>query len=336
MKYDAQIVDLKASLSTSKNILITLPNGSNIDKLAAGLALYLSLRQQGKEVTIACEDTLIVGQAHLFAIDRIVQSVTATGGNNLVLTLEGVEVDLQNKTVPALEKLDWYPGENNSLNLVFNVLPGKTFQPSRIVPNYQSGGFDLIFVVRSLGLNNLGNIYLSNQQAFSVTHVVNIDNQAGNFNFGRTNVVDTAASSISEIMTHLLQDLQLPIEQDIATNLLNGTYDATANLSTPNVTADTFMAVSYAMKQGGQKPQALVTAQPVISQQPTPQPMQTLDLSTFMPSSTPVVEQTQTPIISEQNIPSPEEAPRAEGVGNAESIEPDWLTPKVYKGTNLG
>ena len=59
-KYDSQLTELKNLLPTAKNILIALPTNADIDKLASGLALFLILQQQGKEVTVACDDTITV------------------------------------------------------------------------------------------------------------------------------------------------------------------------------------------------------------------------------------------------------------------------------------
>ena len=52
MKYDSQISELKNLLPTAKNILIALPANADIDKMAAGLALFLNLEAQGKKIRV--------------------------------------------------------------------------------------------------------------------------------------------------------------------------------------------------------------------------------------------------------------------------------------------
>src|SRR3989344_7390954 len=193
MKYDSQISELKNLLPTAKNILIALPANADIDKMAAGLALFLNLEAQGKQVRVISDDTIKVSSANLFGVDHIQKNMPSTEGGNLTITLEGVAAS--DGTVPALEKLDWY-AENNNLNLVFHVLSGQTFQPGKIVPHYQGSGFNLIFVVGAVNLNALGNIYLQNQGSFSGTHIINIDIQPANTSFGQTNVLDPNASSV--------------------------------------------------------------------------------------------------------------------------------------------
>lgn len=323
MKYDAQLTELKNLLPSAKNILIALPVGSDTDRLAAGLALFLTLQAQGKQVSLVCEDTMRVSQAHLFGIDHIQKNLPQTEGGNLTLTLEGVAAS--NGTVPALEKLDWYT-EGSNLNLVFHVLQGQTFQPARIIPRYQGSGFNLIFVVGAANLDSLGSIYKQNSQSFSGVHIVNIDNQ-NNTGFGQTNVVDASASSISEVVTTVLSDLGIVFDADSASNLLAGIFTATDNLVSPKVNADTYMAVAQCLRVGGKKPTPLGTAGPLP------------DLSALIPKEEPQLSQAQftiPPVVAnDSQKPSPEERPVGEGVV-AETPEPEWLTPKIFKGTSLG
>lgn len=347
MKYDAQITELKNLLPQAKNILIALPVGADIDKLAAALSLFLIFEAQGKEATVVSDDTITVGQAHLFGIDHIQKNLPPPGGGNLTLTLEGVAAS--DGTVPALEKLDW-SAEGGNLNLVFHVLPGQTFQPARIIPNYQGSGFNLVFVIGAANLDSLGSTYKQNAQSFSGIHIVNIDNQ-NNSSFGATNVVDINASSVSEVMANLTLDLGLNLDQDAASNLLAGIFQATNNLNSPKVSSETYMVVANLLRAGGKKPSAQATASPVSQIQsqfeqafPGPQP----SLSALLPQSEPAkvepqaVNEFPTPQAvptptqqASENIPSPEEKPAEEGV-ISETPEPDWLTPKIFKGTSIG
>ena len=337
-KYDSQLTELKTLLPNAKNILIALPVNGDIDKFAAGLALFLALGQQNKQVSVVSDDTIRVVQSHLFGVDHIQKNLPATEGGNLIITLEGVAAS--DGSVPALEKLDWYP-EGANLNLVFHTVAGQSFQPAKVVPHYQGSGFDLIFAIGALNLNALGNIYASNEQSFSGVPVVNIDNQTGNTSFGQTNVIDGEAASLSEMMADLIPSLGLPFDADEASNLLAGIFEATNNLTSPNVNADTFMAVANCLRAGGKKPSAEMTNNsgldlskfmPVASQtqvvQPEPQPAQDFTVP-------PVVNPTAD---SSSNQPSPEERPQFEGLTPAENIEvePGWLTPKVFKGSSAG
>ncbi len=375
MKYDSSIAELKNLLPSAKSILIALPVEAGLDQMAAALALFLILEAAGKQVSVACDVDVKVSSAHLFGIDHVQKNIPSTDGGNLTITLEGVAT--ANNTIPALEKLDWF-AENNNLNLVFTVLPGQTFQPSRIVPHYQGGGYNLIFVIGAADLNSLGNIYAQNSQVFSGAHVVNIDLQSVNTSFGTTNVVDQSASSLSEIVANLINDLSMGIDADTASNILVGIFAATDNLTSPKATAETFMNVANCLRVGGKRPE-------IASSQQAQTPTSSYDWSALMPKD-PITQPTQSiaaepqapaltaeaqtinnlnysfivpPVASQStesrvdvgdhtqnaassmnmnpafSAPSPEERPSMEGVVS-ETVEPEWLTPKILKGSSLG
>lgn len=345
MKYDTHLTELKTLLPNSKNILIALPANVNIDTLASGLALFLTLEAAGKQVSIVCDDNMLVGQAHLFGIDHIQKTLPSIEGGNLTLTLEGVAAS--DNTIPALEKLDWY-AENSNLNLVFHVLPGQTFQPAKIVPRFQGSGFNLIFVVGAVNLNALGNVYAANSQAFSGTHIGNIDNHQGNTSFATTNVLDISVSSVAEVMSSVITDLGFSLSADCAGNLLAGIFDATNNLTNEKATAETYMAVANCLRVGGRKPSVTKPLDTMAPQQPA------YDWNALMPKDSNIPNAQSIPQVVQPTIPvipvvdqgdhqtpvysSPEERPSGERIvsESIETIEPEWLTPKIFKGSSVG
>ena len=354
MKYDSQLTELKTLLPAAKNILVALPANANIDTFAAGLALFLTLEGAGKQVSIVCDDTIQVAQSHLFGVDHIQKNIPSTDGGNLTLTLEGVAAS--DNTIPALEKLDWY-AENSNLNLVFHILPGQTFQPSKIVPRYQGSGFNLIFVIGAVNLNALGNIYQAGSQAFSGNHIVNIDTQVSNSSFGQTNVLDTQSSSLSEVITAVITDLGFTLDSDTASNLLAGIFSATNNLTDNKTNAETYMAIANCLRVGGRKPGV---STPNVSTVQATSTAPSYDWTALMPKDSSTSSQVQSvpeyavpPVVSsippssvdnsgddsqpalQANQPSPEERPAGEGV-ISENVEPEWLTPKIFKGSSLG
>ncbi len=337
-KFDGQINELKGKLNQAQNILIALSVNLDVDILASGLSFYLSLKQSGKSVEIVTLGTPLVAHSNLFGIGSIKHELSKISGN-LNLSLEGVVKD---GTVPSLEKLDWYP-EGENLNLVFHVLPGQKFEPRTITPKYSNAAnFSLIFVIGANSLKDLGEIYQNNTQVFSNSTLVNIDRAANNSQFGKINLIDKEAGSISEIIMQLIYGLGLKIDQDIASNLLAGIYFATNNLTT-NVKGETFIAIGQAMQLGGKTPSA--APQPSFPSQLQPQPAVVqnpagFDLTQFI---LPTAENFTVPQVAvNPQSQSSEERPSGEQVSSRspESPEaspaPDWLTPKVYKGGGLG
>lgn len=272
-KYDSQLQDFPNLLASAKSVLICLPTNLSSDKLASSLALALAIRKTGKQAVVITETQPLVSNANLYGVGEVKTSVPTGGEGNFVITLEGVvDPSGQLQTVPALEKLDWYP-ENGNLNLVFHIVPGQRFEPKSVTSKYEGSRVDLVIVMGAANLIDLGSIYSNNSASFANSPVINIDNNPVNSNFGKINIIDGEASSLSEMVAHLLGGLNLTIDSDIATNIITGLYEETANL-TQKVSADTFAAASLAMQNGARLPQ-VVPAQPQsqpIVQQSQPQP----------------------------------------------------------------
>lgn len=263
LKYDSQLSELKSRLSSANRILIILPQTLNNDNLAAGLSLGLSLKNHGKKVDIVSTGTPLVSHTNLFGIGDIKNEVSKAGGGNFIISLDGVvdTTGTMNSQIPALEKLDWYP-EGSKLNLVFHVVPGQRFEPTNISSRHEEAGYDLTFVLGIQNLNELGQLFMANSQYFAQNQVVNIDNNQANSLFGFTNIVDSQASSLSEIVAQILPSLTLNLDRDAASNIIAGIYSATNNL-TQKINPDTFIVVSQAVQAGGSLPGANQAAQPV-------------------------------------------------------------------------
>lgn len=345
-KYDSSLGSLKDQINGAKNILVALPSQVSPDKLAAGLSLYLSLKNAGKEVGIASSDTLLVSHSNLYGVGSVSSVLPKTQGGNLVLTLEGVVAN--DGQVPGLEKLDWYP-KGSDLNLVFHTIPNQKFEPKKVTPSYQGGSIDLVLVMGAPSLDALGSLYQNNQNSFSGT-IVNIDNEGSNSNFGVINIVDPTAS-LSEIVAQILPSLGLNIDSDIASNILVGIYDATTNL-TNKTNPDTFLAVGFCMQAGGKNPltqteqvaihgtspEQPVNVPPSDVARPSEFPPLNQVFGFPAPSRTPISNEFIVPLVINQNeptsIPSAEERPQGEQAleSNTESTpDPSWLSPKVFQ-----
>lgn len=352
MKYNNLLAETQKILPSARNILIALPSQASVDHLAAGLALHLALQQTQKEVSIVCDGPILVGHTNLFGIGEVKNRIPQSPSGNFILTLGGVAnpQDSQ-KPVPSVEKMD-YKAEGMDLKLIFNVVPGARFEPTFITPAYQGGSFEVVFVIGAANLNLLGSLYSTNSQVFSGVHMINIDNNQINSQFGTVNVVDPAAC-LSEIVAQILPGLALPIDGDIATNILTGIYSATNDLQSGNLGPDTFLMIAESLRAGGQKPSLSGQAAPVVQsvsaqavshsqsvQTPPPwmggvsqEEQNRAFAQAFAPAATTGAEKPSES--ANQTVSSQEERPAGEGVTSEGEIiypEPDWLTPKIFKG----
>jgi hypothetical protein len=228
-----------------------------------------------------------------------------------------------------------------------------------VTPSYEGAGFDLIITIGAQSLDSLGQIYASNLQIFANAKIINLDNQATNTNFGTVNLVDNTSSSLSEIAGMVIPALTLPVQGDIASNIMAGIYSATSDF-TLGATAETFEVIAYAMRSGGQKPSSLPNTAPITPMTPVAEtaPVQNmpsqsappawaqapdaqvsqpagLDISPFLnPQNFSVSTEPQTDSQPQVQSQSSEEVPVGERA-QTESPEADWLTPKIFKGKGM-
>jgi hypothetical protein len=247
---------------------------------------------------------LTVNFNRLFAVDKINQHI---GDQNLVISFDYPQ--------DSLEKVSYdLDSQNQKFNIKIEPKPGlKAPDPQSVRYSYSGSEADVIFVIGARSLEDLGSLYqeekklLDNQEKI----LVNLSSLDNNAQFGRVNLYDPTASGCSEIVTAVLTELNLPLDSDIATNLLAGIEASTDNFSSPNVSADTFELAAFLIKTGAKK--GFTTAfssprppspTPVVSPQAQPRPF-TSDSAPFSPDQIP-----------SQSSPKP---------------SPDWLKPKVFK-----
>ena len=284
-----QLNALKAKLQEVNSVLITFASVPNQDSIAAALAFYLSLKSSGKKVLVASSNPVTVRDSHLVALDKV---KTDIGGNNLVITLNVPEDRVDKVTSNT---------EGGHLNLIINPREGaEPVTEKDIVFGYSGAVADLIIVIGAADLKDVGSLAEKEVELFSKSTIANISNQVGSF--GAINITDPSSSN-SELVTALLKELALPMDVDIANNLMIGIEAGTDNLSSPNMTADTFEALAVLYRTGARR-----------------------QVKTIVPQQAKIV--ADMPIVD--NGPVIEETP-AQPVAEPQA---DWLKPKIYKGGN--
>lgn len=224
-------------LKNAQAIIITFPAQPSFDALAAALALYLSLKEAGRRVTLASALMPNVGQAVLVGINKIRQELE---GQNLIISFDYLE--------DSIEKVS-YNIEGRKFNLVVQTKSGlPTLDPKSVTYNQSGASGDLIISVGAKTLNDLGEIYQKNQDLFNQKPMINIDNQAENRGFGKINLIDSR--TLSEMILKLIMINKLPLDVDVAKNLFLGIREATENFGKGTVTAETFEAAAICLKNG--------------------------------------------------------------------------------------
>lgn len=285
-----QLNALRAKLQEINSVLITFSSSANQDSIAAALAFYLSLKSNGKKVAIVASNPVTVRDSHLVGLDKV---STDLGGNNLVITLNVPEDRVDKVTSNT---------EGGHLNLIVNPREGaEPVTEKDIVFSYSGAVADLILVIGAADLKDVGALAEKEVDLFTRSTLVNISNQVGSF--GAINITDPSSSN-SELVTALLKELTLPMDIDIANNLMVGIEAGTDNLSSPNITADTFEALAVLYRTGARR-----------------------QVKTIVPQQAKIV--ADMPIVDPALAPTPEPtAPPTPAAPQA-----DWLKPKIYKGS---
>jgi len=285
-------------VDSAASVLILIPTKPYFDQVAAGLSLYLALKDR-KDPSISCSTPMIVEFNRLVGVNKITLEL---GNKNMV-------IKLLNYNPRAVERVS-AEVEGNELNLVVIPKPG-TPPPNKdqISISYSGVSADTIILIGGVNSSHFPQI---EGKDFEGAKLIHVGTRAITLGQGREPVsFAKPGSSISEVVATLINESGFSMDPDIATNLLMGIEEGSREFKGPDVTAQTFETVAGLMKAGGRRLPFKVTT-------PTP---------TFRPPApnvtpAPAIPTTDTSIDTPESEP-PKEPPK------------DWLEPKIYKGTSV-
>ncbi|MDP1743916.1 MAG: hypothetical protein Q8L51_04000 [Candidatus Amesbacteria bacterium] len=213
---------IKIDFSQSKAIAILLPANPAIDLVASALALKLSLELAGKQISVHCQSPMTVDLNRLVGINTVSGAI---GDRNLVITFPG-QTDLVDKVS--------YNMDTGELQLVVVPKPDCVIDPSKLKIVSGTVISDLSILMGISDLSELtGTESLVNQKLIYFNHSL-----------------DSSASCVSEITSELIKAQALPINSDIATNLMQGMTRTTNGFTSNKVTKNTFDIASWLMENG--------------------------------------------------------------------------------------
>jgi len=228
----------KSLIDSASSILILLPTKPYFDQVAAGLGLYLSLRNK-KNTTISCPSQMLVEVNRLVGVNKV---TTELGNKNLVIKFADYKAS-------GIERVS-YDIENGEFKLTVIPKPGNN-PPAKEQINlaYSGVSADTIILVGGANETHFPDLSSKDLVGAKVIHigVKSLTPPAG------AEVISFArlASTTSELTFNLIKESGLEIDPDSATNLLMGIETGSNNFSGSGVTADTFQAVADLMRAGG-------------------------------------------------------------------------------------
>ena len=332
---------VRSLLDGTSSVGIIIGQNQNIDTFAAALGLYVALQAEGKSVQIVSAKEPTVEVSSLVGIDHVSKSFD---GVTKTLTI----------SVPyregEIEKVS-YNIEGDRLNVnLFAENTGITFSEKDV--EYIKKGSSPSLVI-TIGVSSEEET--KNLVSLSDVKTIHIDKNPMNTLGGDVSIVDPSFSSLSEIVTALIMDLDLAGDVDAFQNLMDGIVAATRNFTLPQTSAFAFEAAGFLLQNGAKRKQRdnadrprdnrFPSEQHFLNQKPNFKPQNNSSSRNSFDPSVQTNVQTQ-PV--QQNTPQSnareatvegrdmtEDLSFTEGSTGTE-VPDDWFLPKVFKGSKKG
>jgi hypothetical protein len=231
----------KEMITNVSKVVIFLSDDCTKDMMAGALSLYLSLKKLQKEVNVIYTKDPTVDWANLVGINKVTKNL---GNKNFVISLDYIE--------GSIERVS-YNIEGNKFNLVIEPKENApSFDEKKVHYNYSGFTADLIITVGVVSLSSLGKYYLDSQKLFSEKPIIAISNIVDFEKFGKINFAYKQAT-VSEIITNIIKQTEMPVDVDIATNLYDGIFVGSQGFGSHQVGADTFEAAAWCLRLGARK-----------------------------------------------------------------------------------
>jgi len=227
-------------LTRAQTIIIAVSATAGFDCLAAGLALYLSLSKLGKNVTVIAKPPTISEARRLYGVDKI--GKTAASGHNLTVVLDDA--------VSRVDKVTYFL-EGNKLKIVVHPLAGaKPLSQNQVSFDEGISQADIVFIIGYSNQQELEKDIVREQLLDPNIWTVSVGKQQTDTKFAHVNYFFSDASGFSELTAHLIKDLALPVDEDLAYNLYMGIEESCDNFSPSKTSATTHEVASWLLKFG--------------------------------------------------------------------------------------
>lgn len=245
-----QLIQIKEFLAPAQSVLVLINPNADLDVLAASSALFLSLKESGKDVIFASPDSPENVDKNLTGLD---QFRTEISNKNLIVSFDYDE--------NAVEKVSYHIGEETN-RFYLTVQPKKGHQPlnkDSVEVGYVGAEADLIFMIGVHDYESLEHLYLGSEQFFTDTTVISINNFEAKVGDIKINTAENI--NISSAVAEIIRQANLQISGDAATNLLLSIEETTDSFKSLSITPDLLETAAWLMRQGARR----VRREPVVS-----------------------------------------------------------------------
>lgn len=235
-----QLSSLKDYLKTAESVAVIVGPKPTDDQLAIASALYHGVSALGKEVGLYAPKDL--SQRNFSAAKEL---RTELGKQNLVIDFD------YNET--AVDKVSYHIGETSG-KFYLTIKPKKGSQPldkSTVNFSYAGADADLVFLVGVYDLESLNQLYFGYENLYANAFVVTLHTFKPEL--GNVQLDLSGASSMSESLVDILEGLEIPLNAEMATDLLGGIESMTHNLQSRTANAETFEVIAKLLRLGARR-----------------------------------------------------------------------------------
>ncbi len=225
-------------IDSASSILILLPTKPYFDQVAAGLALYLALKEK-KDTSISAPVPMTVEFNRLVGVNKVASEL---GNKNLTISFT-------NYKATDIERVS-YDIENGEFRLTVIPKPGfPSPKKEQVQFNYSGVSADTIILIGGANESHFPQLSSPDLLGAKLVHIGTraLSSDKGVMSFARP------ASSVSELVANIISESGLALDADIATNLVAGIEEGSKDFKGPDVTPETFETFARLLKAGGQR-----------------------------------------------------------------------------------
>lgn len=206
--------------------------------MVATSALYSGLQIADKEVKLLGVDE----PRQKFSIKKLDDLKTEIGHQNLLVSFDYNE--------EAVDKVSYHIGEETN-KFYLTIKPKKGYEPLKsdtVEFSYTGAEADLVILVGVSSLEELEQLYFGYEKLYQDSAVIAINEYQTSFGTVKYDLEES--TSYSELVAVLMNETELVIDQESATQLLSGIEQESKGFRSPKTSADTFEVVAKLMRLG--------------------------------------------------------------------------------------
>ncbi|MDD4995247.1 MAG: hypothetical protein PHW53_02170 [Patescibacteria group bacterium] len=238
-----QIQQVYEAIQRSKRPLIVARRAWEPDTLTAGLGIFKLAEKLEKQPDFLLEDYSARPNLrflpHLDVVKPGLENM-----NKFVIKLDTSRTKFQDLS---------YDLKGDILE-IYLAPQGGTWSERDIKTQTTEYKYDLVISVDTPDLESIGKTYDNHSDFFYRTPIINIDSNPANEHYGQINHVDITATSASEVVFGIYDNINRNfIDEDMATLLLAGMIAKTRSFRAPNVTPQTLATASQLTALGARR-----------------------------------------------------------------------------------